>query len=274
MAKQKEYQKFWNLKAEDFLPGVSVDSVIFGFREGSLYVLLNRFENHAQWMLPGGFVRRNEDVDAAAYRVLKLRTGLNNVYLQQFYLFGDKDRTKIKEQKKLLQENNVDFTDGEKKLHWMLKRYVSVGYYAFVEYGKVSINSKFDGEVKWFEISQIPPLYSDHNAIINKAISTIRIYIGYIPVCYELLPEKFTMSELRGVYEAILGKYLDRRNFQRKILSLGILDELEEKTKRFGVKTTTLFSFNDKKLNVALNSGLLHFEGEKETEIMELIVNR
>ncbi|KAA6325972.1 hypothetical protein EZS27_024868 [termite gut metagenome] len=272
MNRQNEYRKIWNLKAEELLPGVSVDSVIFGFHEGCLYVLLNRFENHAQWMLPGGFVRHDENVDDAAYRVLKLRTGLNNVYLQQFYLFGDKDRTNIKENEKFLQENNINLTDSEQNPHWLLKRHVSVGYYAFVEYAKVNINSKLD-EVKWFMINQIPPLYSDHNAIINKAISTIRIYRGYIPFCYELLPKRFTMSELRGLYEAILGKNLDRRNFQRKILSLGILEELEEKTKRFGVKITTLFSFDKKKLNVALKYGLLHFEGEKEAEVLELISN-
>jgi hypothetical protein len=267
MAQQNECKETLTLRPEELLQSVSVDSVIFGFHEGALRVLLNRFENHDQWMLPGGFVLCDENVDDAAYRILKLRTGLSNVYLQQFYLFGDKNRTKIKENENLLQENNINFTDDKQKHHWLLQRYVTVGYYAFVDYTKVSINSKLKEEIEWFEINQIPSLYSDHNGVINKAISIIRIYIGYIPFCYELLPEKFTMSDLRVLYEAILGKNLDRRNFQRKILSLGILEKLEEKSKRFGVKTTTLFSFDKKKLNIALKHGLLHFEGEKEAEV-------
>jgi hypothetical protein len=266
MTKQEDGRALLTLKSEKFLPGVSVDSVIFGFHEGALYVLLNRFKNHAQWMLPGGFVFRDENVDDAAYRILKLRTGLNNVYLQQFYLFGNKDRTKIKENEIFLQENNINFIDDEQKHHWLLQRYVTVGYYAFVEYAKVSINFKIDEETNWFKINQIPLLYSDHNSIINKAISAIQIHIGYIPFCYELLPEKFTMSELRELYEAIFNKKLDRRNFQRKIHSLGILEKLEVKSKKFGVKTTTLFSFDKKKLTIALKYGLLHFKGEKEIE--------
>jgi hypothetical protein len=261
-----EQRKILTLESEKFLPSISVDSVIFGFHEGALYVLLNRFENHDQWMLPGGFVFRDENVDDAVYRILKSRTGLNDVYLQQFYLFGDKNRTSIEENERVLRENNIEFTDKEQKRHWLLQRYVTLGYYAFVKYEKANIHSELDGEVKWFEVSQVPSLYSDHNSIINKAISTIRIYIGYIPFCYELLPERFTMSDLRVLYEAILGKNLDRRNFQRKILSSGILEKLEEKSKRFGVKTTTLFSFDKKKLNIALKYGLLYFEGEKEAE--------
>jgi hypothetical protein len=221
-------------------------------------------------MLPGGFVFRDENVDDAAYRVLKLRTGLSNVYLQQFYLFGDKDRTSMEENERVLRENNIEFTDETQKRHWLLQRYVTVGYYAFVKYDKVKMNvnihSEVDEEVKWFEVNKVPSLYSDHNHIIRKAVATIQMRIGSIPFCYELLPEKFTMSDLRALYEAVLGKNLDRRNFQRKILSLGILEKLEEKTKRFGVKTTTLFSFDKKKLNNALKYGLLHIEGEKEAE--------
>jgi hypothetical protein len=229
-------------KADKFLPSVSVDCIIMAFHEGALKIVLNRFFSHNQWMLPGGFVYKDESVDDAAYRILRERTSLNKIYLKQFYLFGDKNRTNLDENRRILAGKGLNTNKDDS--HWLLQRFVSAGYYAFVEYSKTKICTIDDEEVQWFDIKEIPQLYSDHNNIIKKALSTIRSQLGYLPIGYELLPEKFTMTELRIIYETIMGEKLDRRNFQRKMLSTGIIYKLDEVAKKKGIKSTTLFSFD------------------------------
>lgn len=245
-------------KADTLLPSVSVDCIILGFHEGSLKIVLNRFYSHDQWMLPGGFVYSNESVDDAAYRILKERTGLNKIYLKQFHLFGDKDRTNIEENKRILLEKGINLSEG-KTQHWLLQRFVSVGYYALVEYSKTNICAGDDEEIKWFNVEDIPDLYSDHNHIIEKAKNTIRMHLGYLPVGSELLPEKFTMTELRIIYQTILGEKLDRRNFQRKMLASGIIRKLDEVSRKKGIKSTTLFTFDKELLKQNAENGISFF---------------
>jgi hypothetical protein len=200
-------------------------------------------------MLPVGFIEKDENMDDAAYRVLKRKTGLNNIYLYQFYAFGNTLRSKTQEHKEILLK--MGFNDDN---HWLAQRFVSIGYYALVEYSKVNINASSNEEVRWFNINEIPSLYSDHNAIIEKALSTIRTQIRIIPIGYKLLPEKFPLSELRIIYETILGQELDRRNFQRKILSTGFLINSKEYHRKVGQKITALFSFDKEKCDKTLQS--------------------
>lgn len=239
---------------DTFLDSVSVDCVILAFHQGSLKVLLNRFKISDKWMLPGGFVHIDEDVDDAANRILKFRVGIANLYLKQFHLFGNCDRTRKEESLKMLDSWGITPEDG----HWFLKRFVSMGYYALVEYSKASINVDEEvEEVGWYDLDKLPELYADHHLIIEKAINTIRIQIGIVPIGYELLPEKFTMPELRLIYEAILGYELDRRNFQRKMLSVGLINRLDEKRKNGAHKAPYLYSFNKEKYEEA-NLGGVH----------------
>ena len=235
------------------LPGVSVDCVIIGFHDGVLRVLLNKFDLSQQWMLPGGFVFVDEDVDAAAYRILKQRTMLDKIYLTQFHLFGSSTRTKMDENEKLLVDSKIDISKG----HWLLNRFVSVGYYALVDFSKVKVQPNDNESVAWFDLSAVPHLYSDHNAIIDKALATMRKQMGYVPFGYELLPEKFTMSQLRVIYETISGTPIDRRNFQRRMLSSGFVVETGEVSRRWGVKDSALFSFDEEKYKEILKDGLL-----------------
>jgi len=244
--------KIISTESGKMLPSVSIDCVIFGFHEGQLKILLNKFNNHKKWMLPGGFVYIDENVDTAAYRLLKERTGLQKIYLTQFYLFGDCDRTNIEENRHILRENY----DEHNAAHWFAQRFVSVGYYSFVDFTEVKIKNKKDEDVEWFGLNEIPELYSDHNKIINKALDVIRIQLGFIPIGYELLPEKFTMSELRVIYETILGHTIDRRNFQRKMLSSGLVLQLDEVSKKWGIKSAALFSFNKEKYQEMLKNGI------------------
>ncbi|WP_165021023.1 MULTISPECIES: NUDIX hydrolase [unclassified Dysgonomonas] len=250
--KDFDTRDFLQTGVEDLLPSVSVDCVIFGFHEGTLKILLNKFKFHGTWMLPGGFVYKKEDVDDAAYRILKSRTGLDKVYLEQFHLFGNHNRTNIQENEKIL--NQIDMGSEKPEHHWFLNRFVSVGYYAFVEYSKVEVYTADGEDLRWHHIDEIPQLYSDHNKIIEKAILTIRSQIGNIPIGYELLPEKFAMTELRIIYETIFNKKLDRRNFQRKMLSTGLINKLDETSKKWGIKSATLFSFNKEKYEHAKDS--------------------
>lgn len=236
-----------------FLPGFSVDCVILAFQNKHVKILLNKFHYNDKWMLPGGFVYKNENVDEAAYRVLKERAGLSNVYLRQFYLFGDKNRTNFEENEKMLNANDVKNQND----HWFLQRFVSLGYYALVQFDKVKVKADPNFEdIQWFSLDEIPELYSDHNNILDKALNTIRKQIDYIPFGYELLPPKFVLSELRVIYEALLGKQLDRRNFQRKIMSLNLLDKLNESKKEKGKRSTTLYSFNKERYKDALENGI------------------
>ena len=238
---------------ETFLDSISVDCVVLAFHQGGLKVLLNKFKISDKWMLPGGFVHIDENVDDAADRIIKARVGLDNLYLKQFHLFGNCDRTRKDESLKMLDSWGISPENG----HWFLKRFVSMGYYVLVEYDKVTVSADENIEdVAWFPLEKLPPLYADHGAIVDKAIKTIRVQIGIIPIGYKLLPEKFTMPELRLIYEEILGVELDRRNFQRKMLSVGLIKRLDEKRKNGAHKAPYLYSFNKERYEEA------NYEGE------------
>jgi len=235
-----------------YIPHFSVDCVTLGFHAGMLKVLLCKINMFSKWMLPGGFVLHDECVDEAATRILESRTSLQNVYLRQFHLFGHKNRKPKEEADKILDLLQVD--NPEK--HWLRRRFLSVGYYALVESGKIELKSNNIEQLDWFCLHELPELYLDHDHIIEKAIQSIRNDVGYIPIGYELLPPKFTMPELRTIYETILGRELDRRNFQRKMLSTGLIVPLNETRKEGAYKSPNLYSFNKEKYIEARQQGM------------------
>lgn len=240
-----------NRSADMYQPNLSVDCVILGFDDGKLKILLNKLNFADRWMLPGGFIFKDENIDDAAQRILTFRTGLESVYLTQFYTFGDVSRTNIEENRKLV----AGFSKiADNDYEWMLQRFVTVGYYAFVSFDKVHLSSLHDEKIEWANVNELPRLYSDHNEIVNKAIHSIRMKLGYVPIGAELLPEKFTMSELRAIYETIIGKKLDRRNFQRKMLLSEIVLPIDEVSKKKGVKSAALFIINKQKQEECLNN--------------------
>ena len=215
-------------QTELWLPGISVDCVIFGFHEDQLKVLLLKFQNTRVWSLAGGFVGVDEDVDQAAARVLLERTGLSDIYLEQFYTFGDLARN----DRAAEEHRGVNLAMGslDNDLSWMAKRYITIGYYALVDYSKVMVNpGEFSDAAEWVDIAAMPHLFLDHNKIVNKALEALRLSLDEKLVAFNLLGETFTMSEIQMVYETILGKKLVRTNFQRKMLSLDILDRIEKK---------------------------------------------
>ncbi|MBF0649308.1 NUDIX hydrolase [Dysgonomonas sp. GY75] len=236
-----------------FIPNVSVDCIILGFDSGRLKVLLCKFKVSEKWMLPGGFVAKDEDPDESALRVLKGRTGLEDVYLRQFYFFGKKGRIGVEENADMLKRFNI----REDKGQWYTDRFISLGYYSLIKYNEAQLftNEEYE-EAGWFDINEIPSLYADHKEIIDTAMSTIRRQIGFIPMGYELLPEKFTMPELRCIYEAILGREIDRRNFQRKMLSIGYIQPLNETRKAGAHKSPNLYTFIKEKYEEAEKYGI------------------
>jgi 8-oxo-dGTP diphosphatase len=253
MKKNESIDALLNAGAYNFLPSLSVDCVIFGFHENQLKVLLLKHRHLNMWALPGGFIYKDEPTDAAAYRVLKERTRMNEIFLKQFYVFGDPGRS----QKEFhLRDLKKDGIAADENL-WLLQRFVTIGYYALVEFSKVSLASDSLSETcEWWEIHKVPSLILDHREILNKALATLRTQLNYQPIGYNLLPEKFTMPELQKLYETILDKKLDRRNFQRKILSFDILQRLEETKRGMAHKAPYLYSFDLKKYNDALRENL------------------
>ncbi len=255
----KYFEKTLETSSDSFHPGLSVDCVVFGFHNGNMKVLLNKPAHYSKWMLPGGFVFKDEDLDEAVIRVLRERTKLKTMYPREFHVFGNTARTRLDENREILKGYGIEREEDVTK-HWLMQRFASVAYYVLVEYSKVKISGGDSEDVEWFDLDKIPELYSDHNTIIEKALFVIRANLLTLPIGYELLPAKFTMSELRLIYESILDKKLDRRNFQRKILSTGLVRKLDEVTKKFGVKPSALFAFNEDRYKDLLQDGYFMFD--------------
>jgi 8-oxo-dGTP diphosphatase len=191
-------------------PALTVDCVVFGFDEGELKVLLIQrglqpFKG--RWALPGGFVRVTETVDDAARRELAEETGLKNVFLEQLYTFG------------------AVYRDPR-------ERVVSVAYYALVPLGDFKTKAASDAaDAQWFALSGVPQLAFDHREILDTAITRLRGKLRYQPIGFELLPEKFTLSDLQHLYECVLGTTLDKRNFRKKVLGFDFLVHVPEKAR-------------------------------------------
>ncbi len=236
-----------------FHPGISVDCVIFGFHEQQLKILLLKIDTVNKWALPGGFIKKTEPIEEAAYRVLQERTGVKDIFLQQFHVFGAPDRADASIHQKRYQSYGVKIP----KDNWLIQRFITVGFYALVDFNEVKIQpTEHEADCQWIDIEYLNGLMMDHGDIVQKALETLRAQLAYLPIGKNLLPKKFTMPELQKLYETILNQKLDRRNFQRKLLSFGILNRLTETKKGGAHKAAYLYSFNDKKYQKALKEGL------------------
>ena len=214
---------------------MTVDIVIFTLRDGTLQVLLVKrgvppFEG--QFAIPGGFIREDESLEEAALRELYEETGVRNVFLEQLYTFGDPKRDPR-------------------------GRVVTVAYYALIASDKLSLVAGADAaEAQWFPTNELPPLAFDHKSILEYALERLRNKLEYTTVGFQLVPEKFTLGELQAVYEAILGRQLDKRNFRRKIALLGILKPLRE-WQHTGRKPAQLFRFASARFEKLKDKGIL-----------------
>lgn len=212
---------------------LAVDCVIFGFDNDKLKLLLYKRDFEPQkgmWSLMGGFLRINETLDDAAYRVLARITGLRNVFLEQLSVFSNLDR---------------DPAD----------RVISIGYYALI-----NILDYDDRQIKqygaqWFAIDELPVLIFDHAEIVGKSLRRLKRKAKTQPIGFELLPENFTITQLRNLYEAIYQRRIEPANFRRKIMSMGLLNRLPIKDMNNSRKGAFLYSFNKEKYEILTAKG-------------------
>lgn len=223
-----------------YLTNIAYDSVIFGFSGEQLKILIMEYHNTGWFALPGGFVKRDENLNDAVRRGLRERTGLDNIFLEQFYTFGDVARYRPEVMKTILEANGYEAAPD----HWMLDRFISVAYYALINYDKVVPKpDALSDSIKWYPVNDLPELMLDHDMIVQKAMETLQNNLERKLVGMNLLPSRFTMKELQRVYEAILGKSLRRTTFQRRMLSLGILERHEKRYSGAAHKAPYLYSF-------------------------------
>lgn len=238
---------------DNYQPGLSIDCVIFGFHDNQLKVLLLKTQYNDKWALPGGFVSVDEDIDQAAVSVLRRRTGLDGIFLRQFSTFGNVNRNDKQFSNDVLNFYSIPLEEGK----WYTNRFVTVGYYALVDFFKAVPQTLSKNEIAdWIEHNEVRELILDHNEILEKALQTLRMELNLMPIGYNLLPEKFTIPEIQKLYETILGRKLDRRNFLRKITSIGILIKLDEKKPNGAHKAANFYSFDKEKYDQVLKNGL------------------
>src|SRR5438552_7384824 len=215
-------------------PALTVDCVVFGFDEAALKVLLierglEPFKG--RWALPGGFVRVDEALDEAARRELVEETGLKDVFLEQLYTFGEVNRDPR-------------------------ERVVSVAYYALVKLSDHRAKAATDAaNAEWFPISKVPKLAFDHRGILESAFARLKGKVRYQPIGFELLPPKFTLSQLQHLYEVVLERPLDKRNFRKKVLSFELLEELDEVEQNVAHRAARLYRFDERRYKKLAKQG-------------------
>jgi 8-oxo-dGTP diphosphatase len=205
---------------------IATDVVIFTVQNGQLKVLLIKMKKHPyanMWAAPGGLVRPDESLEDAATRILYAETSVKNVYLEQLYTFGQVDRDPF-------------------------GRVVSVAYFALIPSGGLQLKTiKEYGGVGWFPVKDLPELAYDHRQIIDTAIERLAAKLSYTNVIYGLLPDEFTLADVQKFYEVILGHQLDKRNFRKKILSLGIVEKINKKKNTGPNRPAELYKFKERK---------------------------
>jgi hypothetical protein len=225
---------------KNFIPNLSFDCVIFGFNGKLLKILILEYHNTGLFALPGGFIEENQTLKDAVKEGVQARTGLENVYLDQFQIFGGLERSDPNAMRRILEANNKDLEENK----WMLERFLTVGHYALINYEEVTPKpDHLSDSIGWYAIDELPKLMMDHNQIVEKALQVLRSNLSEKLIGMNLLPQKFTMKQLQLVFEAVLGQTLRRTTFQRKMLSLDALQRHEKLFQGKAHKAPYLYSF-------------------------------
>ena len=210
---------------EKVIDNISIDYVIFGFEKNELEILLIKRGIDpfiGQWALPGGFILKEEELDDATKRILEETTGVENIFMEQVAAFGGLHR----------------YPD---------RRVFTIGYFALISPENFALNPGVDTSgVEWKKFDDLPKLPFDHNEIVKRALKKLRTRVRNKPIGFELLPKKFTLTKLQLLYEIIIGKELDKRNFRKKILKMDILKKLDEKDKKTQGRAAHFYQFDYK----------------------------
>lgn len=219
---------------KQIIKNLSVDCVVFGFEKNNFEVLLikrKRKPEKSSWALPGGFILHSETLDQAAVRILEATSNVKNIYLEQVNTFSELDR-------------------------FPTRRVITTSYFALINPEKHSLKPGIDTtDVKWHKITDDIELPFDHQEIINKALTQLRQRVRYKPIGFQLLPKKFSLSQLQTLYECILDEQLDKRNFRKKILGLNMLIPLDEYQKGVSHRAARLYKFDSKAYTNLRNKG-------------------
>lgn len=222
----------------DIIDALSIDCLIFGFRNSELDILLIKHAegiSKGRWALPGGWIQYNESVDNAANRLLTSLTGVSNIYLEQLRVFGDVNR-------------------------YPGKRVITIAYYALINADNYSLSAGFTAsDAQWFKIHEAPRLPYDHNNILKYGFQYLKHKVRHEPLGFNLLPKKFTLHQIQKLYEAILETELDKPNFRRKLLNMNLLAPCDEKQQDVSHRAANLYRF-DKKIYKQLTESGFTFE--------------
>jgi len=207
--------------------------------------------------MPGGYVKKGENLELAAARITKDRTGIRGLFFKQFKTFGDPGRN---QPNGIIDEDNLYRLSGVRitEKSWLTSETVSVGFYAITDI----VNTKpkadfFSSECRWFPVAKLPALGFDHKEMVREALFAMRIHLYHFPIGKNLLPAKFTLKEIRLFYQVMSGKQLNATNFPNKLISLGIISKLGEKKKIGAHRSPTFYKFNEKVYDKALKEGLV-----------------
>ena len=221
---------------KEIIRNLSIDCVIFGFEKSDLEILLIKraiSPQKGEWALPGGFIKKNELIENATKRILKETTGLDNIYLEEVAVFDKIDRFPV-------------------------RRVFSIGHFALISPENYRLSTGVDTiEVKWFSLNKLPALPFDHANIIDVALSKLRSRIKYKPIGFELLPTKFTLPQLQNLYEVVAGKKLDKRNFRKKIMKMGLIEKLKEKDINNKKRAAFLYKFDQNNYEKSKKNGFI-----------------
>lgn len=224
--------------ANNVIDTLSIDCLIFGFRNSELDILLIKHGegiSKGRWALPGGWIRYNESIDDAASRLLTSLTGVSNIFLEQLQAFGEVNR-------------------------YPGKRVITLAYCALINAGNYSLSPGFTAsDARWFKLQEVPRLPYDHNKILRFGFQYLKHKVRHEPIGFNLLPKKFTLHQIQKLYEAILETELDKPNFRRKLLKMNLLVPCDEKQQDVSHRAASFYRF-DKKIYKKLKETGFTFE--------------
>ncbi|MET7028980.1 NUDIX hydrolase [Sediminicola luteus] len=234
-----------------YIDQLSIDCVVFGYTHNQLKVLVPKLDFEGDfWALPGGFILQEEGIDKAAQRILEDRTGIKDIFLEQYGVFGEVPRNNLDLLNTLRATNEDKFSALKLKdytFEWLSQRFISIGYYTLVDINKVVPKlTDIDQSIDWCDIKNLPNMILDHRKQVGKALDAMCLNLDSKLLGFNVLSEKFTMKELQHLYETVYDKSFRRSNFQKKMLDLDILDRQEKKFTGAANKAPYLYSFKQK----------------------------